>query len=87
MVNIDLGALWFRVGGLAIPVILFQVLIANVDLQKTTKRRIQHALTGHALVQISYGMENERDLVIALLGLGAVGISILQGYFQGRLMP
>jgi dolichol kinase len=74
------SSLFVRAASLFLLVILFQVLIARVkDLGKEPKRRFQHVLTGHAFVQISYVLE--RNLAIGLLGLGAVGMYVIQTYF------
>jgi dolichol kinase len=74
------SSLFVRAASLFLLVILFQVLIARVkDLGKEPKRRFQHALTGHAFVQISYVLE--RNLAIGLLGFGAVGMFLVQTYF------
>ncbi len=71
--------LWARAGSLAVLVVVFQVLVARVSLNKETKRRLQHALTGHALVQISYVLT--REIALALLSLGAGGMYILHQYY------
>lgn len=71
-----------RAGTLVLLVVAFQVLIANVSLKRETKRRLQHALTGHALVQISYVVS--RNAALSLLGLGAAGMFILHQYFPSR---
>jgi dolichol kinase len=60
-----------------IVIVIFQVLMAKKSassfvLSKEAKRRWQHALTGHALVQISYFLPVE--LCLAGLALGCLGI-------------
>ena len=71
-----------RAGLLLALVVAFQVLMANVALKRETKRRLQHALTGHALVQISYVLP--RNLALGLLGLGAGGMYILHQYYPSH---
>ena len=74
-----INSIWIRGASLFVLVILLQVLMARASLVKETKRRLQHAMTGHALVQISYVLP--RNVAIVLLMLGAVGIYALQTYF------
>lgn len=74
--------LWRRGGSLALLVVVFQVLVARVSLKTETKRRLQHALTGHALVQISYVLP--REMAFVLLALGAAGIYIMQKYYPSK---
>lgn len=74
--------LWMRAGGLVLLVVAFQALIARVSLRKESKRRLQHALTGHALVQISYVLP--REVSLALLVLGAAGIYILHQFYPSK---
>jgi dolichol kinase len=81
-ININMSSLSMRAASLFILVVLFQVLMARVALEKETKRRLQHALTGHALVQISYVLP--RNLAIGLLLLGAAGMYALQKYFPNQ---
>ena len=76
------SALLGRAGVLLALVVAFQILMANAALKRETKRRLQHALTGHALVQISYVLP--RNLALALLGLGAVGMYILHQSFPSH---
>jgi dolichol kinase len=82
MFSFDMSSLSMRAASLFIVVVLFQVLMARVALEKETKRRLQHALTGHAMVQISYVLP--RNLAIALLLLGAAGMYALQKYFPNQ---
>jgi dolichol kinase len=67
--------LW-RAISLIVLVILFQVLVAHVQLSSPAKRRWQHALTGHALVQISYVLPY--PICMAALLLGALGLLTFQ---------
>lgn len=71
--------MWARGLSLFAVVVAVQVIFARVPTSGTTKRRLQHALTGHILVQISYVVP--RGLGIALLLLGSAGIFVLQKYF------
>ena len=61
---------------LVVLVVCFQIVVGKVDLQKDAKRRWQHALTGHALVQVSYFLPEY--VCVALLLLGALAIWILK---------
>ena len=74
--------LWTRAGSLVLLVVAFQVFVARVALNKETKRRLQHSLTGHALVQISYVLP--RDMALALLVLGAAVIYILHQFYPSK---
>jgi dolichol kinase len=47
------AAIWRGVSLIGL-VVVFQVAAAKLNLQREAKRRWQHAVTGHALVQISY---------------------------------
>jgi dolichol kinase len=71
----DPSILW-RAIGLIVLVILFQVVVAHVQLSSPAKRRWQHALTGHALVQISYVLPY--PICVAALLLGAVSLWTVQ---------
>lgn len=71
----DPSILW-RAMSLIVLVILFQVVVAHVKLSSPVKRRWQHALTGHALVQISYFLPY--FLCLAALLLGAMGMFAFQ---------
>lgn len=73
---------WVRAGSLALLVVAFQVIVARVSLKRETKRRLQHALTGHALVQISYVLP--REIALALLVLGAAGIYVLHQFYPSK---
>ena len=69
-----------RGGFLAILVVLFQYFVARApNVQKETKRRFQHALTGHALVQISYVLP--RSLSLTLLLIGSVAMYLAKTFF------
>ena len=74
--------LWMRGGSLAVLVVAFQLLVARVSLKRETKRRLQHALTGHALVQISYVLP--REMALALLVMGAAGIYVLHRFHPSK---
>ena len=73
-----MASLLFRAASFFLLVILFQILVARVSLQTETKRRLQHALTGHALVQISYFLPLAASIILLLLG--AFGIYVAQAY-------
>ena len=73
-------SLFLRGGSLVILVILFQWFVARAPtLQTETKRRFQHALTGHALVQISYVLPKTASLILLLVG--AIGIYCTKTFF------
>mmetsp|Transcript_2980 Transcript_2980/g.5384 ORF Transcript_2980/g.5384 Transcript_2980/m.5384 type:complete len:235 (-) Transcript_2980:54-758(-) len=76
-----LPELWIlRVVSLIVLVVLFQVCIARVPtIGHETKRRWQHALTGHALVQISYLLT--RSTAIALLLMASIGMFVWKVFF------
>jgi dolichol kinase len=59
-------------------IVAFQVVVARFSLEKEAKRRWQHAITGHAMVVVSYLLP--MSVCIASLFLGAVGIYCLQHY-------
>jgi dolichol kinase len=62
-----------RAISLVILVLLFQVFIAQVpSLHQETRRRWQHALTGHILVQSSYFLA--KSVAMALLMLSSMGM-------------
>lgn len=63
---------------LVVLVIAFQVVVGRWNLQKEAKRRWQHAITGHALVQISYLLPI--DLCIALLWIVAALILLIKHF-------
>jgi dolichol kinase len=63
-------------------IVAFQIAASRVALEKEAKRRWQHALTGHALVQVSYMLS--KDVCIGLLLLGALGMVYLR-FFQSEL--
>jgi dolichol kinase len=75
-------SLWARGACFFCVLVVFQLIMARIPTEKATKRRLQHALTGHALVQISYVLS--RDLALGLLLLGAAGIHICQKYFPSH---
>lgn len=65
-----------RVVVLFVLIVGFQVLVSRLALEKEAKRRWQHALTGHILVQASHILP--MDLGIGGLMLGAIGIAYLR---------
>lgn len=72
--------IWVRGGTLSVLVILFQILIAHNNLvEKETKRRFQHALTGHVIVQISYLLPKHVGIVCLLCA--AIFIYTLRTYY------
>eukprot|EP00934_Nitzschia_sp_Nitz4_P004755 Nitzschia sp. Nitz4//scaffold36_size144017//74960//75637//NITZ4_003096-RA/size144017-exonerate_protein2genome-gene-0.33-mRNA-1//1//CDS//3329549486//4745//frame0 len=86
----------FRVGSLLALIIAFQVVLPRAfasKLSPQTQRRCQHAITGHALVQVSYLIS--RRWACVLLFLASAAIYILQVYhsplfrklFGGLLRP
>jgi dolichol kinase len=76
--KMNMDPLIFRAASFFLLVVLFQVLVARVALQAETKRRLQHALTGHALVQISYFLPLAACIILLLLG--AFGMYAAQAY-------
>lgn len=68
----------FRVASFFVLVLLFQVAVAKFSLEKDTKRRCQHALTGLALLQISYVLP--LDISIVALAAGCVAIAYVRHY-------
>lgn len=76
----SMSSLVVRGGSLMVLVLLFQYFVARApNVQKETKRRFQHALTGHALVQISYALP--RSLSLALLLIGSIGMYLVKTFF------
>jgi len=67
-----------RVAFFIVLVTAFQVAVARFDLHQEARRRWQHALTGHALVQISYLLPVAASL--AALLIGATGIYCIRHY-------
>jgi len=81
----SMPSLAVRGGLLLVLVVLFQYFVARApNVQKETKRRFQHALTGHALVQISYILP--RSLSLALLLIGSVGMYLAKTFFFGAFL-
>jgi dolichol kinase len=73
-------SLLIRGGLLFIIVVLFQYFIARAPtVQKETKRRCQHAITGHALVQISYLLP--KSISILLLSVGCIVMYLMKTYY------
>ena len=75
----SISSLALRGGFLLVLVILFQYFVARANVQKETKRRLQHALTGHALVQISYVLPKSVSLI--LLMIGSIGMYVAKTFF------
>jgi len=69
------GAL-IRVAVLFALIVGFQVLVSQVALEREAKRRWQHALTGHILVQASYFIPMDYGIVALLVG--AAGMAYLR---------
>jgi len=75
-----MSSLAVRGGVLAALVLLFQYFVARApNVQKETKRRFQHALTGHALVQISYVLPRSVSLVLLLIA--SIGMYVAKTFF------
>jgi len=73
-------SLLIRGGCLFILVVLFQYFIAQApNVQRETKRRFQHALTGHSLVQISYVLP--KSISLLLLSVGCILMYIMKTFF------
>lgn len=66
-----------RLAAFFVLIVLLQVAFASFPLGRETKRRLQHALTGHALVQISYFLPEAYCKMG--ISIGAVGIWLLRG--------
>lgn len=67
-----------RVSSFFALVLAFQVAIARFAIEKDAKRRFQHAITGHALVQISYLLP--LNISIAAMGVGCAAIFYVRFY-------
>jgi dolichol kinase len=67
-----------RVTSFVVVIVAFQVAIARFSLEQEAKRRWQHAITGHALVQISYVLPIH--LSIGALVVGAAGIAYVRHF-------
>ena len=65
-----------RVAVLFALIVGFQILVSRVALEREAKRRWQHALTGHILVQASYILPIEYG--ISGLIIGAIGMAYLR---------
>lgn len=79
----DLSAtgLYVRAVSLVLLVVLFQVFIARVpSLERETKRRWQHALTGHILVQSSYILP--KGMALLLLAVTSMGMLMWRVGFE-----
>jgi len=62
----------------------FQIVISRISLEQEAKRRWQHALTGHALVQASYILPMEYG--IPGLVLGAIGMAYLRFFHPSKFL-
>jgi dolichol kinase len=71
-----------RVTSFFVIIVAFQIAVARFSLEQEAKRRWQHAITGHALVQISYLLPIH--LSITALVVGAAGIFYVR-QFQSDL--
>ena len=60
---------WILLGSFIVLLVLFQVAIARLSLQREAKRRWQHALTGQSFVVLSYYMN------VPLIGVPALLLS------------
>lgn len=78
------ASLALRGGFLLVLVVLFQYFVARANVQKETKRRFQHALTGHALVQISYVLP--RTISLILLTIGCIGMYLAKTFFFEKFL-
>ena len=78
------ASLALRGGFLLVLVVLFQYFVARANVQKETKRRFQHALTGHALVQISYVLP--RTISLVLLVIGCLGMYLAKTFFFEKFL-
>lgn len=67
--------LWTTAAGIVVLVVCVQVITANFPMGKENKRRIQHAMTGHLMVQISYIISPRIAIFLCLLG--AIGMYAL----------
>ena len=65
-----------RLALLFVLIVGFQVLVSRLALEQEAKRRWQHALTGHILVQASYILPMELGTVGLILG--AIGMAYLR---------
>jgi dolichol kinase len=70
--------LLLRGSSLVCLVVVFQVAAARLNLDREAKRRFQHAITGHALVQISHYLPV--PLCIAVLSVACAGIWYIRMY-------
>lgn len=79
MFSLSFDSQWGRVFTIVALVVLLQFALAQLSLRTETKRRLQHALTGHALVQISYLIS--QTLAVCLLLLAAGVMYVLKTYY------
>lgn len=73
-------------GGVSLIILVsaFQVAAARLNLQREAKRRWQHAVTGHALVQISYYLPV--NLCIVALFMAVAGMWYFRTYHSDSFM-
>ena len=69
---------WTRAAFFFIAVVILQTAMAGLNVSRETKRRWQHAITGHAFIMISYLIPIYQG--IAALAVGAAGIYYMQQY-------
>lgn len=72
--------LLIRTVALVILLVAFQAFVARVHLGREAKRRIQHSVTGHAIVQISYILPY--NYCIGALTVGVAGIFWLRMFHE-----
>ena len=70
------GDAFVRLAVLFVLIVGFQVLVSRITLETEAKRRWQHALTGHILVQASYILPMKLGTVGLILG--AIGLAYLR---------
>jgi dolichol kinase len=61
-----------RVSSFFVLILAFQIVVTKLSLGKDTRRRLQHAMTGHALVQISYVLPIDIAIVALAVGCGTI---------------
>ncbi|CAJ1945661.1 unnamed protein product [Cylindrotheca closterium] len=66
------NGLWTKAASVTFLVVLVQVITANFPIGKENRRRIQHALTGHLMVQVSYIIPPSVAIGLCLLGAGGM---------------
>ncbi|CAB9514095.1 Cytidylyltransferase family [Seminavis robusta] len=73
-----------RLSVLIALIVGFQVLVSHASLEREAKRRWQHALTGHIIVQASYIIPMSYGN--AGLWIGAVGMAYIRFYHPDKFM-